>query len=112
MDKAKSGASLLFSHIADFLIRNRRITDCVDLIMPLADDDPLLLALVCDAFMAIERVKDTVLMLANKIKEYPFLVTLLLKQAQAFIKYEYFEYAMRLSRICVDLCPESFECWM
>jgi len=40
------------------------------------------------------------------------LVTLLLKQANSFIKYEYYEYAELLAKICVDLCPESFDCWM
>lgn len=40
------------------------------------------------------------------------LASLLLKQSQAFLKYEYYEYALKLSKICVDLCPESFECWL
>ena len=40
------------------------------------------------------------------------LASLLLKQAQAFLKYEYYEYALKISRILVDLCPESFECWL
>lgn len=25
---------------------------------------------------------------------------------------EYYEYALKLAKICVDLCPESFEAWM
>jgi hypothetical protein len=40
------------------------------------------------------------------------LASLLLKQAQAFLKYEYYEYALKISKILVDLCPESFECWL
>lgn len=40
------------------------------------------------------------------------LASLLLKQAQAFLKYEYYEFALKISKILVDLCPESFECWL
>lgn len=64
-----------------------------------------------DMFLSIDKNKEAILLLADKIKEYPYLVPLLLKQAQAFIKSEYFEYALKLSKICVDLCPESFEAW-
>lgn len=64
-----------------------------------------------DLFLSIDKNKEAILLLADKIKEYPYLVPLLLKQAQAFIKSEYFEYALKLSKICVDLCPESFEAW-
>lgn len=76
------------------------------------DEDPLLLGLLCDALCSIDKVKESIEILASKLREFPYLVTLLLKQASAFIKYEYYEYGMRLAKICVDLCPESFECWI
>lgn len=66
---------------------------------------------MCDALLETEQVKEAIILLAEKIKEYPMLVSLLLKQANAFIKYEYYEFAESLAKICVDLCPESFECW-
>jgi len=75
------------------------------------DDDPLIVTHITDVFLSIEKNKEAILLLADKIKEFPYLVPLLLKQAQAFIKSEYFEYALKLSKICVDLCPESFEAW-
>ena len=61
--------------------------------------------------MSVDKNKETILMLAGKIREYPYLVPLLLKQAQGFVKSEFYEYALKLSKICVDLCPESFETW-
>ena len=70
------------------------------------------MALLSDALLAVDKTKETIIMLAEKVKTYPYLVTLLLKQSQAFIKYEYYEYALRLARVCVDLCPESFEAWL
>lgn len=71
----------------------------------------MIVAHICDVFLSIDKNKEAILLLADKIKEYPYLVPLLLKQAQSFIKSEYYEYAMKLSKICVDLCPESFEAW-
>ncbi len=66
---------------------------------------------VSDVLLSVDKNKEAILLLAEKIREYPYLVPLLLKQAQAFIKSEYYEYAYKLSKICVDLCPESFEAW-
>ena len=66
---------------------------------------------ICDVELSVDKNKEAIIMLAEKIKDYPYLVPLLLKQAQAFIKSEYYEYALKLSKICVDLCPESFEAW-
>lgn len=60
----------------------------------------------------MDKLKEAITLLAHKIKEFPMLASLLLKQAQAFLKYEYYEFALKISKILVDLCPESFECWL
>lgn len=39
------------------------------------------------------------------------LAPLLLKQIEGFLKYEYYEYALKIARICVDLIPESYQAW-
>ena len=75
------------------------------------NDDPLIVTHICDALLSVDKNKESILLLAEKIRDYPYLVPLLLKQAQAFIKSEFHEYALKLSKICVDLCPESFEAW-
>ncbi len=75
------------------------------------EEDPLVVTHVSDVLLSVDKNKEAILLLAEKIREYPYLVPLLLKQAQAFLKSEYFEYAYKLSKICVDLCPESFEAW-
>lgn len=112
LDRVKDGSSILLSKIADYLIQKRRISECIDFISPFAEDDPLLIGLICDALFTVDKLKQSITLLAHKIKEFPMLASLLLKQAQAFLKYEYYEYALRLSKILVDLCPESFECWL
>ena len=81
-----------------------------DLIL-VQEEDPLIVTHVSDVLLSVDKNKEAILLLAEKIREFPYLVPLLLKQAQAFIKSEYYEYAYKLSKICVDLCPESFEAW-
>jgi hypothetical protein len=99
----KDGSSILLQKIADYLIQKRRINECIDFISPFAEDDPLLIGLVCDALFTVDKLKDTITMLARKIEEFPMLASLLLKQAQAFLKFEYYEYALKISKILVDL---------
>lgn len=70
------------------------------------------MSLICDSILSVDKTKESIMLLAQKIKEYPMLVNLLLKQANSFIQYEYYEFALELSKVCVELCPESFECWI
>lgn len=51
------------------------------------------------------------MLLARNLTTYPMLAPLLLKQAEAFLKYEYYEYGLKIAKICVNLIPESFEAW-
>ncbi len=43
------------------------------------DEDPLIVTHISDVFLSIEKNKEAILLLADKIKEYPYLVPLLLK---------------------------------
>ena len=45
------------------------------------EEDPLIVAHVSDVLLSVEKNKEAILLLAEKIKEYPYLVPLLLKQA-------------------------------
>jgi len=78
-------------------------------LIPLQAQDPKIVTYICDCFIAVDRPKDAVILLASKIKDYPYLVPLLMKQAEAFYKIELYEYALKLSRICIELFPQSFE---
>ena len=94
LDRVKDGSSILLSKISDYLIQKRRITEWIEFISPFAEDDPLLIGLICDALFTIDRLKQAITLLAHKIKEFPMLASLLLKQSQAFLKYEYYEYVL------------------
>lgn len=85
------------------------IDQCLQFLLPLCTQDPRIVTYICDCYIAIDRPKDAVILLASKIKDYPYLVPLLLKQAEAFMKMELYEYAIKLSKIVMDLCPTSFE---
>ena len=112
----------MIQKITEYLIRKKRVQDCLNFLLPskrqklttkflVQEEDPLVVTHVSDVLLSVDKNKEAILLLAEKIREYPYLVPLLLKQAQAFLKSEYFEYAYKLSKICVDLCPESFEAW-
>lgn len=45
------------------------------------DEDPLIVTHISDVFLSIEKNKEAILLIADKIREYPYLVPLLLKQA-------------------------------
>jgi hypothetical protein len=74
-------------------------------------EDPVVENLIFDALLSVDKIKEVITALASRLKKFPYLVPFLLKQTQSFIKYEHFEYALRIGKICVGLCPESFECW-
>lgn len=99
MDRIKDGSSILLSKITEYLIKKRRISECMEFVNPFAEDDPLLVNIICDALFTVDKIKHAITMLAHKIKEFPMLASLLLKQAQAFLKYEYYEYALNLAKI-------------
>lgn len=55
------------------------INESVEFLKPFIEEDPLLVSLMCDAILAVDKIKESIILLAGKIKEYPMLVTLLLK---------------------------------
>jgi hypothetical protein len=75
----------------------------------LSAQDPRIVTYICDCYIAVDRAKDAIILLASKIKDYPYLVPLLLKQAESFLKIELYEYAQKIAKICIEFCPESFE---
>ena len=88
------------------------IDQCLQFLWPLSTKDPRIITYICDCYIAIDRAKDAVILLASKIKDYPYLVCLLLKQAEAFLQIELYEYAHKLAKLSIELCPESFEAHM
>lgn len=95
--------------IVQYMISYRMIDQCLQFLLPLAAQDPRIVTYICDCYIAVDRARDAVILLASKIKDYPYLVPLLQKQAEAFITMELHEYAHKLATVCVELCPESFE---
>ena len=81
LDKAKQGSNLMIQKITEYLIRKKRIQDCLNFLLPLQEEDPLIVTHVSDVLLSVDKNKEAILLLAEKIREYPYLVPLLLKQA-------------------------------
>jgi len=111
-DPAHQGMNLMIQKIVQYMIRYRIIDQCLSFLLPLSTQDPRIVTYICDCYIAVDRPKDAVILLASKIKDFPYLVPLLLKQAEAFLKIELYEYAQKLAKLSIELCPESFEAHM
>ena len=90
LDKAKQGSNLMIQKITEYLIRKKRVQDCLTFLLPcnfistnilVQEDDPLIVTHVSDVLLSVDKNKEAILLLAERIREYPYLVPLLLKQA-------------------------------
>lgn len=109
--KQVTNTSYLLSEISKYMIRNRRLSEFIDFINQYTAEDPSLVTFIVDALFSIDRVKDSIILLAENLSEYPMLAPLLVKQVEAFLRFEYYEYGLKIAKICVDLLPESYEAW-
>jgi predicted Zn-dependent protease len=112
---------MLLSLVTNALIAIRRTQDWLRILCELAGVDRngqlnnqgevLVLVYVVEILLASDRVHQAVKILAQALKRYPMCARLLHKQAECFMKLEFFEYAQKLSKLCIDLEPSSFEPW-
>ena len=73
--------------------------------------DPNALFYLVDIYIYTDKLREALTMLAKTLIKYPLMVHLLFKQAQCLLKFKHFEYALKVSKVCVDLCPTSYEAW-
>jgi hypothetical protein len=65
--------------IVQYMIKYRQIDQCLQFLLPLSAQDPRIVTYICDCYIAVDRAKDAIILLASKIKDYPYLIPLLLK---------------------------------
>ena len=104
--------SFLLVEVVNYMRRQRRMNEIVDFVGQFTEENPELVCLIWDALIDIGETKDAIMLLARNLTTYPMLAPLLLKQAESFLKYEYYEYGLKIAKIWVDLIPESFEAWL
>ena len=78
-DPATEGSNFMISRIVKYMIKYRMIDQCLQFLLPLSTQDPRVVTYICDCYIAMDRSKDAVILLASKIKDYPYLVPLLMK---------------------------------
>lgn len=94
-----SVCSYLLNEVCTYLREKKRINELIEFMEPYTKEDPALMAPVVDALFEIGKLKESIIALAENLTEYPMLAPLLIKQADAFIKYEYYEYALKIAKI-------------
>lgn len=65
-----------------------------------------------DIYIAKDKLKEALTILAKNLLKYPLMVPLLFKQAVCLFKFKYFEFAAKVAKVCCDLSPNSFEGWL
>jgi len=78
-DPSTHGVNLMVAKIVKYMIKYRMIDQCLQFLIPLQAQDPRIVTYICDCYIAVDRAKDAVILLASKIKDYPYLVPLLMK---------------------------------
>jgi hypothetical protein len=83
----------MIQKITEYLVRKKRVQDCLNFLLPskniivhnlnskVQEEDPLIVTHVSDVLLSVDKNKEAILLLAEKIREFPYLVPLLLKQA-------------------------------
>jgi hypothetical protein len=79
MDKAKQGSSLIIDKVTKYFIKRKMVTEAIEFLNELKEYDPLINVHIVDVLLSIDRTKEAILLLAEKIKEFPYLVTYLIK---------------------------------
>ena len=60
----------------------------------MAITDPNALFYLIDIYIARDKLKEALTMLAKTLLKYPMMVHLLFRQAQCLLKFKYFEFAL------------------
>ena len=95
--------------IVKYLIAQRQITKALTFLLPLSQLDARIVSNIAECYCVVEKEKDAVILLASKIKDFPYLVSLLLKQSEVFYLLEDYEPAQTLAKFAIEFSPGSFE---
>jgi len=74
--------------VTQYFIKRKLVKEAIDfldeskvLLTLVREFDPLINCHIVDVLLSIDRVKEAILLLAEQIKDYPYLVTYLVKQS-------------------------------
>lgn len=87
LDKTKQGSSLIIDKVTQYFIKRKLVKEAIDFLdeskqfsdFKVKEYDPLINCHIVDVLLSIDRVKEAILLLAEQIKDYPYLVTYLVK---------------------------------
>jgi tetratricopeptide (TPR) repeat protein len=102
----------LLSEVTSHCIKTRRTKEWAKFLdEEIVPRDPSAVYYQVEILIADENYTQALTQLAHVIKQNPTTAYFLQQQVRSFCSIELFEYAQRIAKITVDLCPESFESW-
>ena len=104
------GNRLLHS-VNSYLIRKRRLGLAMDFFAELTKSDKRCAAFMVDIFSCMYRYPESVKLLAPVLQKNPHISVLLYQEVESLMKMEKYEMALKLAKVVIQLCPESFDAW-
>lgn len=111
LDPLKYGTSFLLYEVTSNLIQSHRTEAWQTELVELSATDPNALFYLVDIYMETDKLREALTMLAKTLIKFPLMVHLLFKQAQCLLRYKHLEHAVKVAKVCVDLCPTSYTGW-
>ena len=112
LDPLKYGSSFLLHEVTTQLIKINRTEAWQTELTELSLTDPNALFYLVDIYIAKDKLKEALTLLAKTLLKHPLMVLLLYKQALCLKEFKYFEFAVKIAKVCCDLCPNSFNGWL
>lgn len=116
-DTVRYAESLFLPLFSDYLIKGQRLQAHINIFTQrnchlVSHLEPLMLTYVADAYIEQGHPMEACRVLAAQLIKTPHSLPLLHKEASIFLKLRKYDIAENLAKICVQLKPDSFECWI
>ena len=98
-------------YVNDYLIRKRRLSFAMDFFTELTKSDKRCAAFIADIFSCMSRYPDSVRLIAPILQKNPHISVLIYQEAESLMKAEKYELALKLAKVVIQLCPDSFDAW-
>jgi hypothetical protein len=99
-------------YVIEYLVKKRRLNQAMDFLKALTDVDQKYRAFFSDVFACMNKIPETIKCISPVLEKNPHIAVLLYTQALNLMKCEKYEMALKLTKVVVQLAPDSFDAWL
>ena len=116
-DTVRYAESLFLPLFSEYLVKQQRLQAHIIMFSQrnphsVSLIEPLMLTYVADAYLEQSHPMEACRVLASQLIKTPHSLPLLHKETLIFLRLRKYDVAETLAKICVQLKPDSFECWI